>query len=301
MAFGFGKIFLVGEHAVVHGEPALAAALSVGVAAEIVDGPPGVECAAWDLNVDCGDGSPVGEALGALTRTLGVTPRRVRLDAELPAGAGLGSSAAMAVAAGRALAAADGATPSAEELADAATASERVFHGNPSGVDHTVAIHGGLLRYVRGTPPTFAPVDVGRAFRVVVAQVAPGANTGKMVAGVAAQRERLGEVGRGLHQLIGAVVSDAERAIRVGDLAGLGELMTVDHHLLGAIGVSTPALDRACHAARAAGALGAKLTGAGGGGCMIALVGAETDTAVEDAVLGALAPHSLRAFAATVG
>ena len=297
MAFAHAKILLLGEHAVVHGEPALAAGLDVGVEARIEPGPAGISCPAWQLEARVGDGSKVAAALVALSEALGLPAARLVLDAGVPAGAGLGSSAAMAVACARALAEHAGVALSDDALSDAAFASERVFHGNPSGLDHTVAIKGGLLRYVRGTPPRVERVRAAGPLRLVIAQVQPGADTGRMVAGVAAQRDRLGDVAARLHATIGALVVEAERAIVEGDQPRLGELMNIDHHLLGAIGVSNASLDAACHAAREAGALGAKLTGAGGGGCIIALV----DQGCEDAVRDALDPGSIGVYAASVG
>lgn len=300
MAFANGKLLLLGEHSVVHGEPAIAAALDLGVAASAVAAPARLRCEAWGLDAAPGDGTRVGEAFAALLSALPdpIRPAAVVLDPSVPAGAGLGSSAAMAVATARALAELAGVALSDEQLEAAALASEKVFHGNPSGLDHAVAIHGGLLRYVR-TPSgrRFSPLPCARRLDLVVAQVEPGADTGRMVAAVGAQRARLGAIGVALHRLVGEVVRRAEAAIGAGELELLGELMSVDHHLLGAMGVSTPALDAACHAARAAGALGAKLTGSGGGGCVIALVGDRGAAAVENA----LAPLALGVYRASVG
>ncbi len=297
MAFAHGKILLLGEHSVVYGYPAIAAGLQIGVEAQVIDGPAGIQCAAWDLDATAGDGSSVGRALEALADALDLPPARLELTATVPAGAGLGSSAAMAVACARALAGNVGRVLTDAKLGAAAMASERVFHGNPSGLDHTVAIQGGLLRFERGTPPKVARLRAAQPLELVIAQVAPGADTSRLVGNVAEQRARLGATADGLHAQIGAVVLDAIGAIEAGDLERLGELMDIDHALLGAIGVSTPALDAACHAAREAGALGAKLTGAGGGGCMIALVTADTRAAVT----AALDRTCLGVYAASVG
>lgn len=289
MATGFahGKVLLFGEHAVVYGQPAVALGTARGISARASRGPARLRVGAWSLDVAPGEGR-VGASLQAILRVL-----RERLDApdlgatldvdtSLPAGAGLGSSAALAVACARALAADAGATLDDATLFDAAMASERVFHGNPSGLDHAVAMHGGVIRYVRGETPT--QVKVGLRADVVVAQVAAGADTGAMVAGVAARREKLPSVMEPLLSAFGGLAEQGIEALATGDAEELGALFDMNQALLGAIGVSTPALDAACAQARAAGALGAKLTGAGGGGCVIALTTPEATQAVLDAL-----------------
>lgn len=296
MAFAHGKLLLFGEHAVVYGEPALAAALTVGVEARVTGRRAAhLTIPAWSIDVSGDADHRVAAALRALRAALpfDASGYDLHLEASLPAGAGVGSSAAMAVAAARALAEAAGQTLAPAELFEAAMAAERVFHGNPSGLDHAVAIHGGLMHFVRGTPPQMRPVALGGAFRFLVAQVEAGADTGRMVASVAALREAH-PVARALCTSVGALVAEAEAALTAGDAAAVGRLMNLNHGLLSALGVSTARLDTAVHAARTAGALGAKLTGAGGGGCMVALV---TD-ATAPAVAAALAPLALATFEA---
>jgi mevalonate kinase len=300
MAFAHGKILLLGEHAVVHGRPALAAGLSRGMSAEVVDGAePRLQIPAWGVDVTPHDDSAVARAFAAL---LGALPdafagATVRVVPGIPGGAGLGSSAALAVATARALAEHAQVTLDEAALFDAAMAAEQVFHGNPSGLDHAAAMRGGLMRYVRGTPPSIEPVVAAQPISLVVAQVEPGADTGRMVGGVASRLQRLPTAIGATLDAIAALVDRAQSAVEAGDQATLGEAMTVNHGLLAALGVSTPALDVACHKARTAGALGAKLTGAGGGGCIVALV----DDASADAVVSALAGSGGMVLRASVG
>jgi mevalonate kinase len=294
MAHAFGKVLLFGEHAVVHGIPAIAAGLPLRVTAHVQPAAHWRLCApAWDLTTDAQSPTRVLTALQALAEALGVPGAwSVDLDAQVPAGAGLGSSAAMAVAVARALADAVNLPISESRLFDAAMASERVFHGNPSGLDHMAAIRGGIFRFVRGTPPQVTPIQVAVPLSIVVAQVARGGDTGVLVAGVAERLRAAPVEGQAMLQGIATIVDRALAALQAGDLATLGRLMTENHAILKHLGVSTPELDVAVHTALAAGALGAKLTGAGGGGCMIALV----ESASVDAVQKALSPLSLRTW-----
>lgn len=302
MAFANAKVLLLGEHAVVYGQPAVAAGLDLGVSATGEDGDWRLVCDAWNIDARPGDGTRVGEAFAALIERLGGLVGagdavRVTLAPTVPPGAGLGSSAAMAVATARAIADHAGASLDEDTLFAAALGSERVFHANPSGLDHAVAMRGGLVSYVRGTPPTIRSVQSPTPLDLVIAQVAPGGDTGALVSGVALRRERFPDAIGRVIESIGDVARRGEAAIVAGDVTTLGELMDIDHGLLCALGVSTPELDAAVGAARAAGALGAKLTGAGGGGCMVALVTAET----ADGVASALDALGATVYPARVG
>lgn len=272
--FAYGKVLLFGEHAVVYGVPALALGIARGMEVFASAGEARLRIPAWDLDVAPNEGR-VGDSFAALRASLAAAHPDADFGATLvaepsiPAGAGLGSSAALAVASARALASHAGITLGDGALFDAAMASERVFHGDPSGLDHSVAMHGGALRYVRGEAPVRIEGPAGAT--LVIAQVAPGADTGKMVAGVRARRDAFPRVIEPVIQAIGALTLEGSAAFEAGDIARLGTLLDVNHGLLVGLGVSTPELDVACARAREAGALGAKLTGAGGGGCIVAL------------------------------
>lgn len=160
---GHGKVILLGEHAVVHGHPALAMAIDLGVRVTARPGHGTLTVPAWDLAVDLARdaGTAPARALLALADAIGVDARGVALVAEapLPARAGLGSSAALSVAVVRALAAHAGHALDDDAVARAADAGERVFHGNPSGIDVALAARGGVGRFVRGVGlmPLVAP------------------------------------------------------------------------------------------------------------------------------------------------
>lgn len=264
--FGHGKLILIGEHAVVYDHPALAAGISVGITADAVAGDGALTAARWSLAARADDDSTVGRGLAAILKRLGISDLDFRLDAALPARAGLGSSAAMAVAIARAAAQARGRSDA--DVTAAVTDAETVFHGSPSGIDAAAARLGGVGRFRRATG--WSPIKVLQPMAICVGLTGRPRDTSAQVANVARLRERTPAVGRVL-ALLGELVPAAEHALGVGDIDGLGRLFDVAHGLLAAIRVSSPELETLVHGARAAGAIGAKLTGAGGGGAVIAL------------------------------
>ncbi|HHH31030.1 MAG TPA: mevalonate kinase [Polyangiaceae bacterium] len=215
----------------------------------------------------------------------------------LPAGAGLGCSAALGVAVVRALDAAVGHRADDAQVAARSLAWEQVFHGNPSGLDNAMAAHGGIKRFVRGEP--LETLRAARPLRLVIGDSGEASSTREMVAAVARHRAR----GEGRFQksldAIAALVSNAQLALEDGDLRALGQLMDLNQALLSAWMLSTTRLEEMCAAARDAGAHGAKLTGAGGGGCMIAVVEDAETAAKVVAAIEALGRTAFESIAGT--
>jgi mevalonate kinase len=265
--FGHGKVILVGEHAVVHGHAALAAGISVGVAVEASPGRGRLAVPAWSLEAAAGDGSDVGRALAAVLDPLGARGFDFAAEAGIPSRAGLGSSAALAVALARAAAAATGGADDAR-VAAAVAQAETVFHGTPSGIDAAAAASGAVGRFTR--KDGWRPVPVLQAMTICVGLSGRPRDTGRMVAAVGHLRERLPAADDVL-ALLGRLADDGATALARGDIDGLGRIFDTAHGLLAALRLSSPELDALVHGARAAGAIGAKLTGAGGGGAVIAL------------------------------
>ncbi len=260
-----GKVILLGEHAVVYGVPALAAAIDRGATATAAPtrGPSTLRLD--DLSVAAGDAHEVGQAFAAVLTSLEIeTPVAVEASTDLLRGAGLGCSAALGVAIARAV------SPFGRgDVLAAAHAWECVFHGTPSGVDAAVAASGGCVRFVRGQAPT--PVRVARPLSLAIVSSGSPSATRDMVERVAELRRRSPALVGEIFARIATLVGDGERAIAAGELATVGRLLDENHERLSELGLSTPSLEDAIATARATGALGAKLTGAGGGGCAIAL------------------------------
>lgn len=278
--FAPGKLILSGEHAVVYGYRAVAAAVSLRTMVTLTErpGPSGIdESAITD-----------GRVWPALATLLPADGLGVSILSELPIGCGMGSSAALAVATLRALAAREGRNPTFDELFARGFLPERVLHGNPSGVDHAVSALERVVLY-RREGPEILPIEVPSTLRLVVADTGTPGDTAAMVAGVRARNPRAAL------RSIGAVAEMVAAKLQRGE--DPGPLFSENHRLLRKIGVSTPALDAVCAAMEAAGATGAKLAGAGGGGVAFAAVTSETEPAVTEAA-GRLVP---RVFSVVVG
>jgi mevalonate kinase len=281
-AFAPGKLILAGEHAVVYGHRAVAAAVSLGTTVTLRDrpGPSGI------------DESPLQDArlwpaLSTLVPPDGVG---VSIASTLPVGCGMGSSAALAVALVRALDAREGRMASFDTCFERGFAVERAFHGTPSGIDHAVSALGGVVAYRRAPQgPELDPLRLPSRLRLVVIDTGSPGDTAAMVAAVRA---------RGQHDVIEAIGALAEAftmALRAGN--DIGPLLDENHVLLQRLGVSTPALDAAVDLLRAAGARGAKLAGAGGGGVAFGRVDAD----VEAHALTRARALGFRAFTVSVG
>ena len=283
-----GKVILLGEHAVVYGVPAIAAGIDRGAHAKARPSET-AKLSIGDVEVAPDDGTDLGQAFQALLADLESGPVDVRVECELPTGCGLGSSAAIAVAVARAITGKDSA-----RVQRAATAWEKVFHGNPSGIDVAAAALGGCLWFTRADGAS--PLALVAPLELAVAIAGPAASTKVMVDSVARLRERRPEIFQKTLDGIHSIVKNGRLAIEAGDIVGLGRLFDLNQMLLAGWYVSTEEIEHACQIAREAGALGAKLTGAGGGGCVIALTAAGPER-----VLEAWRKVGLTCFGATIG
>lgn len=271
--FGAGKVILLGEHSVVYGHPALAGPLSYGVAAQ------GVASKRCQLSLP-GTLTRAQKALltGAFQRAArlcGTPGVKVTMESELPLSMGLGSSAALSVACSRVLLKAAGRKDTPREVARVALEMELQFHGTPSGVDHTTSAEQQLILYKRLPKQSAGKLRVvksPRPLKVLVALVGERSPTKKTVGALRERQARWPERYRRLFQQIGTVATEGAKAVEAGDLEALGDAMNVNQGLLAALGLSSPPLEDMVYRLRGLGALGAKLTGAGGdGGAVIGL------------------------------
>ncbi len=287
-----GKLYLFGEHAVVYGEPAIACAVDRRVTATVERRDDDrLRVRAPDLRLDSfaaefGERADGGVAVdadeGAVAAALGYVRGAVEsaydhvgeragldvtVESDLPLGAGLSSSAAVVVATLHAAVRAMDGDIREETLAERAYRVESdVQDGDASRMDTYCTTVGGAVR-VEG--------EEGERLEAPELPLAVGydggsGNTGELVADVRELKETYGFAADTVGA-IGDIVRAGRPAVESGDLDEVGRLMDFDHGLLSALGVSARSLDEMVWAAREGGAAGAKLTGAGGGGCVVAL------------------------------
>jgi hydroxymethylglutaryl-CoA reductase len=184
---------------------------------------------------------------------------------------GLGSSAAIAVAITRALVVAAGLSVNDARVNDIAFECEKKAHGTPSGIDNTLATYGQPLLFRRGNPVLEEPLELAEIPPIVIALSGRPGRTVEQVNAVRERRAAIPARFEAVFDEMDAACLDGRRALTAGDYDTLAQLMNFSHGLLNAIGVSTPEIEALISLARHSGAAGAKLTGAGGGGSIVAL------------------------------
>ena len=276
-AVGHGKVVLLGEHAVIYGGHALAVPISLKIRARVEDTPnEGVHLAvpAWGVDGQLRKNdaqNSLHRSLEAILERLGLQQRNIAIKVfpEVPRAMGLGGSAALAVAVIRALSLHFGLNLGDEDINGLAFESEKVAHGTPSGVDNALATFGRPLLFKKGSP--YRPVHLAKPLQLVLGLSGIESLTAKMVA----QVERAWNKNQGLYDSIfediNCLTLQALTALEADDLELLGELMNINQGLLNALQVSSWELEELIQVARKCGALGAKLTGSGGGGSIVAL------------------------------
>lgn len=312
-----GKIILFGEHAVVYGRPALAVPVTQVQASATIQKTGKFSGEKWADSVliqapDIGLFSPLSRIQAEHTthpldaviqetfQRLGIARPpafTLTIHSTIPVASGLGSGAAVSVAVIRALAALCNQTLSDEQVSQIAYEVEKLHHGTPSGIDNTVIAYAKPVYFMRHLPSpagggaggggkiqTFNPA---RPFHLVIADTGIPAPTRESVGDVRKLWDTDKSRWEAVFDRVGGIVVEARIAIESGDISRLGPLMDANHTLLQEMTVSSPELDRLVLTAKNAGADGAKLSGGGRGGNMIALVETENAPAVSDAILTA--------------
>jgi len=287
-----GKIILFGEHAVVYGRPALAVPVThvQATATVTANSRRGIWIEAPNIELSSElsrlpPDHPLAAVVTATLTTLNISHPpacTVYIQSTIPVASGLGSGAAVSVAVLRALSAYLGRPFSDEQVNRLAYEIEKLHHGTPSGVDNTVITYARPVYFVKSKP--IESFHVGLPFTLIIADTGVSSPTRVAVEDVRkaweAEPERLETV----FDAIARIVRRARHAIETGDRPGLGALMLKNHALLQQLAVSSPELDRLVKAALSAGAQGAKLSGAGRGGNMIALIEPEKNEQVAQAL-----------------
>jgi len=275
-----GKVIVFGEHAVVYGRPAIAAPVTqVRATATVEPTSPGsgLMLVASDL------GKRFSMATASQDEPLAVAARLtlahlsapepdalLTVSSTIPIASGLGSGTAVSTALIRALAHFLGHTLETARISALVFEVEKIHHGTPSGIDNTVVAYERPIYFVRGQP--VEQLTVGAPFTLLIGDTGTRSLTKKAVDRVRRAQKRNPARCDALFDQMGDITDEARRAIETGDVDTLGPLMDENHALLIELGVSSPELDELVETARLAGAIGAKLSGAGLGGNMIALV-----------------------------
>lgn len=295
------KVIIVGEHFVVEGEPAIAAAIDLRarVNVDLIDKQV-VEFRTVDssyfaryllddfsLVESAGDSAAFFEPLKFLVMEAVEyfnfeSGFRLVVDSKIPIAVGLGSSASVLVASAAALCRMFSGRVDRRIVLSLASRAEEVAHARPSGIDPTIATYGGVLIYRKGEG--FIRLKVEESFPIIIGVTNISRSTGEMVTRVRSLKNRFPEVFDPLYHSAGHLVIEAARAIEEGDLVRLGVLMNINHGLLSAVNVSNLELEKLVYAARSAGAFGAKITGAGGGGSIVAICSNESVRRVVSAI-----------------
>lgn len=295
-----GKLILLGEHAVVYNRPAIAIGLPDGLVVERIKASEGsirIRVPDWGLDAGLDSEGLIGKSLRRLMEAVpgGEMGCELACRSKLPVGAGLGSSAALAVLVVKALASVRGVVLADSEVRELAHESEKIFHAHPSGLDDTAATFGGLLLFKRKgwMEPTDRAIDrleklTKQARRIpyappplVVGHSGVSHSTRKMVQNIREQWEADQKRVEALFDEIEGCVDEGFSALADGDRPRLGRAMQSNQFLLSELGLSCPEIDRMVLLAEEEGALGAKLTGAGGGGCVAALAPGREERLIE--------------------
>ena len=277
-----GKIILFGEHAVVYGFPAIAAPVLQVRAKAIASADPrgipgtvrlkaldlGLETTLADLPVEHPLAAVLWKAAAAMQLSH-IPACSIQVSSSIPMAGGMGSSAAVSVAILRAFSALVGHPLSDEQVSQLAYEVEVIQHGTPSGIDNTVITYARPVYFIKGKP--IETLQVKRPFTLVIGDTGVQSPTADVVNDVRQAWEKAPDQVEGIFEHIGAIATAAREAIQQGSVEALGPLMEENQALLRKLGVSSAELDGLVETAHSAGAAGAKLSGAGRGGNMIAL------------------------------
>jgi mevalonate kinase len=278
-----GKAILFGEHAVVYGKPAIAMAISKRSCVEVLEGSTSnINVNIKDLGIrgciDFNSGAIISDSpkkgilkyiLESIKKVHDGSGIDINIDVNIPIGGGLGSSAAVTVATIAAVSAYNEIDLKEEEIAKYAHEVELVVQKSASPLDTTISTYGGLI-YLETNAEDIVQLNIDYDIPVVIGYTDTRGDTGKLVEAVRIRRDIYPEIINPVINSIELITEEAKQAILENDKKRVGELMNINHGLLDALGVNTKELSNMVYTARNAGACGSKITGAGGGGSIIA-------------------------------
>lgn len=283
MSFGYGKIILTGEHSVVHGTHAVAAPITLKMKAKVWDHDKGVRLLIprWGVEQTIEFGADhkysIYKSLEMILDHLDLRDKGMNIEVfpEVPRAMGMGGSAALAVAIIRALNKHFELGLGDDDVRRLSFESEDIVHGGASGIDNTVSTYGNLIAFQKGTPPDMQTITLKESIPIVIGLSGVESMTSKMVKQVREQAEKYPKWYKQIFRQMDELAIASKKAIEERDLNELGMIMNMNHGFLNILGVSCPEVEELVEIARQNGALGAKLTGGGGGGAMIALCDSE--------------------------
>jgi len=305
---GFGKVILFGEHFVVHGVPGIVSAIDSTADAEVKKIGKGITVKDERKGAEGYTEKKKAqqkESIERILKKMGINPEKASLEiwlgGNLPSFSGIGASAASSVAIARAIAEEFEMNLSDEKINEVAYEAEKAYAGTPSGIDNTAATYGGLLWFKRnlsGGPDTIEKLSIRKPVEIVIGNTGIVADTKEMVAGVAARKKGNPEKYNQLFKQAEDLAFTARKTLEEFDLRKVGKLMNENHRLLQEIEVSCKELDYLVNLAREQGAFGAKLTGGGGGGCMVALTPTKE---LQEAVATAMEKEGFKVLRTKIG
>jgi mevalonate kinase len=291
---GFGKVILFGEHFVVHGIPGVVSATDAATEAEVKKIAKGIT-----INDERKGSKGYAEEkklqqIESIERMLKAmnmpvdTAMSIWIGGNLPGFSGLGASAASSVAIARAISEEFDLKLPDKRINEVAYEGEKAYAGNPSGIDNTAATYGGLMLFKKnlsGGPDLVEKLKVITPVEIVIGSTGKVANTKAMVEGVADRKMKNPQKYDPLFRRAKEIATEGKEALEAGNIKKVGELMNENHAILQGIEVSSKELDMLVELSIIQGAIGAKLTGGGGGGCMVALTpGKELQEKVASAI-----------------
>ncbi len=276
----FGKIILMGEHAVVYGSHALAAPVSLAMQARVSKTNTSgfhLQIKSWGINEivknTAHNTNTLYKSLTLILKELELLDQNMKVEVypNIPKAMGLGGSAALAVCLIRALSECYNLNLSDKRVAELSFKSENIMHGTASGLDNTLATYGTFIKFKKGDPPLMTSIKAREPIPIVIGLTKTPGLTVEMVGRVRKAWHKDKKMYEKIFDEINALTLKAENAIKTANFEKLGELMNINHGYLNALQVSSIELEKLIEISRKNGALGAKLTGGGGGGAMIAL------------------------------